>query len=52
MESICTSCKHKAYCDETCRLYGVPNIRVDECKEYERKEASDIDSSDKHQRQG
>ena len=38
MESICKKCKHKDYCKETLRLYGLPNMRVDECKAYEPKE--------------
>ena len=36
-KSICKTCKHKADCDETVRLYGIPNIRVTECKAYEPK---------------
>lgn len=35
MKSICKDCKHKDYCDETVRLYGLPNMRVTECKEFE-----------------
>ena len=36
-KSICKTCKHKAGCDETVRLYGIPNTRVTECKAYEPK---------------
>lgn len=38
MTSICKDCKHKNFCDETIRLYGLKNYRQTECKEYERKE--------------
>ena len=41
MKSICISCKHKDDCQETLRLYGLPNIRVTECAEYERKGGDD-----------
>lgn len=34
-KSICQSCKHRGFCNETLRLYGLPNMRVDECIEYE-----------------
>lgn len=38
MTSICKDCKHKNYCDETVRLYGLKRYILTECKEYERKE--------------
>lgn len=37
-ETICKSCKHRDFCAETLRLYGLPNMRVDECIEYEGEE--------------
>lgn len=37
-KSICKSCKHRDFCAETLRLYGLPNMRVDECIEYEGEE--------------
>ena len=32
---ICGTCKHRYFCKETLRLYGLPNMRFSECKEYE-----------------
>ena len=37
-KSICRHCKHKDGCDETVRLYGLPNMRVTECATYEPKD--------------
>lgn len=38
MTSICKDCKHKEFCNETIRLYGLKKNRLIECKEYKRKE--------------
>ena len=35
--SICTRCENKDFCKETLRIYGLPNMRVEECKEYREK---------------
>ena len=35
--SICTRCENKEFCKETLRIYGLPNMRVEECKEYKEK---------------
>lgn len=42
MKSLCTTCKHKAGCDEHRRCYGYPNYRVKECKGYEPKDDSQV----------
>lgn len=35
MKSICTTCKKKDECRNNMEAYGVPNVRIDRCKEYE-----------------
>ena len=32
--SICKTCTNKDFCEETLRLYGLPNTRLDECVAY------------------
>ena len=44
-KSICKDCKHKSDCDETVRIYGLPNMRVTECKEYEPKDVIQNDAN-------
>ena len=36
---ICNTCKHKDLCKENTKAYGVPFVRIDECKEYEKEGA-------------
>jgi len=36
MKSICTTCKNKDECRNNMEAYGVPNVRIDRCKEYEK----------------
>ena len=31
---ICDTCKNKEECQANMKAYGVPFVRVDECKEY------------------
>jgi hypothetical protein len=40
-KSLCTYCKHKDECNTVVRLYGIPNMRVTECKAYEKEGADD-----------
>ena len=42
---ICDTCKHKDLCKENMNAYGVPFVRIDECKEYERGNANATDTN-------
>ena len=37
-ETICKSCKHRDFCNETLRFYGLPDMRADERIEFEGEE--------------